>query len=80
MSKIGLWSALRQSIDSQAKPEETGDLAYRGTFSRQQLETLNDPKVHELIKDEKNQLWMGPGKHCSFYPLKNNTEFNLVLM
>lgn len=61
-------------------PEETGDLAYRGTFSRQQLEALNDSTVNELINGNTQHLWMGPEKHCSFYPLRNGNEFNLVLL
>lgn len=61
-------------------PEETGDLAYRGTFSRKQLEALDDPQVNMLINENKQHLWMGPDKHCSFYPVRNGNEYNLVLL
>ncbi|KAG0652763.1 Oosporein biosynthesis 4 [Hyphodiscus hymeniophilus] len=77
----GLWSHLREQVLGHPNPpEETGDLAYRGTFSRTQLENFQDPIVDAIINDNKQHLWMGPGKHCSFYPVRGGTEFNLVLL
>jgi salicylate hydroxylase len=61
-------------------PEETGALAYRGIFSLKELKALNDPQVDDLLKADKVQNWLGPGKHCVFYPLRNHTEYNIVLM
>lgn len=61
-------------------PVETGDLAYRGTFTRGQLESFNDERINALIKKTNVQVWLGPSRHAVFYPLRNNTEFNLVLL
>lgn len=61
-------------------PVETGDLAYRGTFTRSQLRQLNDEKVNKLLDASNLQVWLGPEKHVVFYPVRNGTEFNLVLM
>jgi salicylate hydroxylase len=61
-------------------PVETGDLAYRGTFTHDQLKLLNDARIDTLIEKSNVQVWLGPGRHAVFYPLRNKTEFNLVLM
>lgn len=77
----GLWSVSRaEMLGKASEPYETGDLAYRGTFSREQLQQLNDPRVEELCKDKAATLWIGPSKHCVFYPVRNSTLFNLVLL
>src|ERR1700748_682123 len=80
-SHVGLWSATRDAIlGHPSPPTETGDLAYRATFSRKQLLELNDPRVEDLCSGNKVTLWMGPDKHSVFYPLRDGTEFNLVLL
>lgn len=61
-------------------PVETGDLAYRGTFTREQLKRFQDPIIDALIEKSNVQVWLGPGRHAVFYPLRNKTEFNLVLL
>jgi salicylate hydroxylase len=61
-------------------PQETGDLAYRGTFTREQLEAFNDEGIDKLIQASNVQVWLGPNQHAVFYPLRNHTEFNLVLL
>jgi salicylate hydroxylase len=61
-------------------PNETGDLAYRGTFSREQLTALNDPAIDEMMKAPDVQDWVGPDAHGVFYPLRNYNEYNLVIM
>lgn len=61
-------------------PFETGDLAYRGTFSLEQLEQLNDSQVLEMCRESAVNVWFGPMKHCVFYPVRNGTQFNLVLL
>jgi salicylate hydroxylase len=77
----GLWSVLREHVLGRpSPPAETGDLAYRGTFTRSQLAHLNDEKVNKLLDDSSIQVWLGPEKHVVFYPVRNGTEFNLVLM
>lgn len=60
-------------------PVETGDLAFRGTFALERLQKLNDPGIDDLIGDQKAVVWMGPEKHCTFYPIRDGKEFNLVL-
>ncbi|KAL3481705.1 hypothetical protein BJX99DRAFT_243417 [Aspergillus californicus] len=77
----GLWSITRDRVLGEASaPHETGDLAYRATFSREQLKAINDPKVDLMCQQNKVTLWLGPGKHAVFYPIRENNEFNLVLI
>ncbi|KAK0755828.1 hypothetical protein N5P37_011609, partial [Trichoderma harzianum] len=77
----GLWSVTREHVLGRPSPPvETGDLAYRGTFTRSQLRQLNDEKVNKLLDDSNIQVWLGPEKHVVFYPVRNGTEFNLVLI
>jgi salicylate hydroxylase len=81
MSLSGLWSVTRSLVlDQSSKPSETGDLAYRATFSLEELQNLNDPRVMELCQLQDVSVWVGPNKHCVFYPLHNGTHFNLVLL
>lgn len=61
-------------------PVETGDLAYRATFTREQLESLFDAKVNRLIQKSAITSWLGPEKHTIFYPVRGGKEFNLVLL
>lgn len=77
----GLWSHTRDIISGQLLlPEETGDLAYRATFSRNELLRLGDQGVNNLLDQSDIQVWLGPGRHVVFYPLRNHEEYNLVLM
>lgn len=77
----GLWSNMRETILKRPfSPEETGDLAYRGTFSREQLLALKNERINKLVDQTNVQVWLGPNKHAVFYPLRNHTEYNLVLM
>ncbi|KAJ5541420.1 hypothetical protein N7494_006496 [Penicillium frequentans] len=59
---------------------ETGDLAYRAVFKREQLEALNDDKVTELCQRVGVTSWLGPDKHTIFYPVRDGEELNLVLL
>lgn len=61
-------------------PSETGDLAYRGTFTREQLKALNDTRINEILDESSQSVWLGPSQHAVFYPLRNKTEYNLVLL
>ncbi|KAG0157728.1 hypothetical protein PDIDSM_4913 [Penicillium digitatum] len=67
-------------LGSPRSPVPTGDMAYRATFSREQLEALGDKKVKELCQKIGVTSWLGPEKHTIFYPLRSGKEFNLVLM
>jgi hypothetical protein len=77
----GLWSSTRGDIlGTQSPPTETGDLAYRGTFSKAQLLALQDPEIEALCAKRTVTVWMGPDKHTVFYPVKSGTQFNMVLL
>lgn len=79
----GIWSTLRSQVVGQAiEPTETGDLAYRGTFTRQQLEELDDAEVMRFCDENKQTLtlWLGPLKHAVFYAIRGGELWNLVLL
>ena len=77
----GLWSTARSLILGRPlEPRETGDLAYRGTFSLEQLQALNDSRLDQLCALKSVNVWLGPDKHAVFYPLRDGKEFNLVLL
>lgn len=77
----GLWSMCREYVLEQpAPPKDTGHLAFRGTFSREELSSFQDPRVNELMKASNIQVWLGPDQHAVFYPLRDHTEYNLVLI
>ena len=61
-------------------PFETGDLAHRATFSRDQLQALDDEHVTALTQREGVTVWLGPDKHCVFYPVQNGEQLNMVLL
>lgn len=78
---LGLWSSLREAVlERPFSPTETGDLAYRGTFPRDKLLGLGNEKLNKIIEQQDLHVWLGPGRHAVFYPLRNQTEFNLILM
>ncbi|GAB1214043.1 hypothetical protein ATERTT37_003200 [Aspergillus terreus] len=77
----GLWSTTRTTIlDHPSPPSETGDLAYRATFTRESLVALGDSRINKLIQAQGVTLWAGPGGHSVFYPVRNGSLFNLVLL
>ncbi|THC94166.1 hypothetical protein EYZ11_006374 [Aspergillus tanneri] len=77
----GLGSTIRNCIlGEEHPPDETGDLAYRGTFSREQLESLADTDINHLCARMAITSWLGPKKHAVFYPLRGGKEYNLVLI
>ncbi|MAD87810.1 MAG: hypothetical protein CL912_33030 [Deltaproteobacteria bacterium] len=61
-------------------PQETGDLAYRGTFSKEKLLGLHNPRVADLCSRKSVTVWLGPDKHAVFYPVRSGQEFNMVLV
>lgn len=81
MFLLGLWSQTRKVVVGHPiVPQETGDLAYRATFSRSELLALKDDAVNTLLDQSSIHVWLGPGKHAVFYPLREHTEYNLVLL
>ncbi|KAF2022177.1 FAD/NAD(P)-binding domain-containing protein [Aaosphaeria arxii CBS 175.79] len=76
----GSWSTLRSHLlGHDSPPQETGDLAYRGTFSREALLALRDSGVNELCEQNIVTMWIGPESHAVFYPVRSSNEFNLVM-
>lgn len=74
-------STVRKAVlGSLHSPVPTGDMAYRATFSREQLEAVGDEKVNALCQNITVTSWLGPEKHTIFYPLRGGKEFNLVLI
>lgn len=61
-------------------PIETGDLAYRATFTREQLEELNEPRITELCNEPGVTAWLGPEKHCVLYQVQGGKQLNMVLI
>lgn len=77
----GLWSTARDRIlGHPSPPRETGDLAYRATLKTSDLLALNDDRITERCEQLHCTVWMGPNKHCVFYPVKGGSEYNLVLI
>jgi salicylate hydroxylase len=77
----GQMSSVRTAVlGASVSPNPTGDMAYRATFSREQLEALGDDDVNELCKRIAVTSWLGPDKHTIFYPVRGGKEFNLVLL
>lgn len=76
----GLWSTLRTHIlGRESPPKETGDMAYRGTFSLSALQAPGDPAVDELCRQRIVTMWVGPESHAIFYPLRCGEQFDLVV-
>lgn len=51
IGRDGLWSEMRRvGLHDKTVPSETGDLAYRGTFSAKQLGGMQDEGVEELLR------------------------------
>lgn len=80
----GLWSSVRTAVlGTESPPTETGDLAYRGTFTAEQLRAVaagGSREVEELLEDSDVQVWLGPEQHAVFYPVNGKDEYNLVLL
>ncbi|KAL4759133.1 uncharacterized protein BDW70DRAFT_161914 [Aspergillus foveolatus] len=77
----GLHSRVRDAVlGIPTPPQETGDLAYRATLKRAQLEALNDPEIEDLCGQTAVTSWLGPDKHTIFYPVRQGEEYNLVLI
>ncbi|KAK8090505.1 hypothetical protein PG994_000010 [Apiospora phragmitis] len=77
----GLWSSLREIVLGHPfSPTETGDLAYRGIFPRDKLLSLGNENINRIVEKLDIDVWLGPGKHAVFYPLRNKTEYNLILI
>jgi salicylate hydroxylase len=77
----GLWSMTRSLLlEHEAPPTPTGDMAYRATFSAEQLQSLKNENLIKLINRPEVNVWMGPNAHAVLYPLKGGAVYNLVLL
>ncbi|QGI68533.1 hypothetical protein CEK26_012494 [Fusarium fujikuroi] len=80
-SAAGLYSRARDLILGRESPAtETGDLAYRCTVPVEMLKGLNDQALSSLLEKKTATCWMGPDRHCVFYPLKGGKEYNLIML
>ncbi|TKX23978.1 FAD-binding domain-containing protein 19 [Elsinoe australis] len=74
----GLWSRTRAALlAAPSPPIPTGDLAYRIVLP---VTDIRDPELRRHISTPRVSMWVGPGCHTIMYPLKNNTQVNVVLL
>lgn len=77
----GLWSRTRSLLlERETPPIPTGDMAYRATFSKEQLQGLGNQKLDALISKPEVNCWIGPNAHAVLYPVKDGALYNLVLL
>lgn len=75
-----MFSAVRTAVLQQnVQPEETGDLAWRATITRAQINASGDVELIRVTSKQQAIGWVGPGSHVPFYPLRNGSIYNLVL-
>ena len=59
----GLWSVMRNAVlGKTSDPHDSGDLAYRGTFTLEQIQAMGNASLLEVIKKDDVAVWAGPGK------------------
>lgn len=76
--KPGLWSKARSAVLGKPSPPlPTGDLAYRIVL---QTKDLKDPELLEFMQKPRVRLWVGPECHAIYYPLRDNSMANIVLL
>ncbi|CRL22669.1 Aromatic-ring hydroxylase-like [Penicillium camemberti] len=74
----GLWSKARaEFLGSNESPLPTGDLAYRIVLN---TEIIEDEDLKEFVSKPRVHLWVGPDCHAIYYPLRNNSMINIVLL
>lgn len=77
----GLWSKARDFVLGFVKePEESGDLAYRITIPREQLENDADPFIRGTVTDKVSAIWWGRDMHVVLYSVRDDEMANVVLM
>lgn len=75
---IGLWSRARPKfLRNNESPLSTGDLAYRIVLN---TDTIQDEDLKQFVSKPRVHLWPGPDCHAIYYPLRNNTMINIVLL
>ncbi|KAL9078658.1 MAG: hypothetical protein Q9157_002422 [Trypethelium eluteriae] len=79
----GIMSRVRTDIlGCVRQPQPTGDLAYRATIPRAQVEALlgSFPRLNGILHANEQWTWWGPNSHIMFYPIKDCQIFNMVLL
>ena len=77
----GVTSTMRgQVLGYERQPTATGDMGYRTTVPRAQLERLNDSSLDSILRKAESWMWWGPEAHVMLYPVANCEVFNLALM
>lgn len=66
-------------IGSKVDPIETGDLAWRATITKAEIEASQDSELIRVTREEQPIGWVGPESHVAFYPLRHGSIYNLVL-
>ena len=63
-------------------PVPTGLISYRTTISLEDLLSLEDSRIAEMVNSHQvgQRMWLGPGAHVVWYPIKNGRRFNLVVV
>ncbi|EFL90472.1 FAD-dependent monooxygenase [Ahrensia sp. R2A130] len=67
----GVWSSLADIIPDRAKPEFSGQIAWRAT-------ALNEGTIPNGIEANNTHLWMAPNSHLVTYGMRMGREINLV--
>ncbi|KAK7958087.1 hypothetical protein PG988_012935 [Apiospora saccharicola] len=74
----GVWSKLRSVVLGQTvDPQPTGDMAYRITLDRDQIQ---DRELRDWLERPRLQIWLGPGTHAAGYSIRQGKQFNLALL
>ena len=66
-------------LGKHVEPEETGDLAYRATITKEHTDSLNNMALDEMLSPIMQKVWWGPDSHAVLYPVRGGDVFNLVL-
>jgi hypothetical protein len=62
----GTWSIVRDAIlDHPSTLAERGDLAYRATFTLDQLKALGGPEIERLCQRRSVMVWLGPERYST---------------
>lgn len=69
-----------QVLGHQKDAEPIGDMGYRATIPRAQLERLNDPALEPILKQAESWIWWGPDAHAMLYPVANCQVYNVALV
>ena len=76
----GLRSIFREFVlGYKLDASESGDMAYRITIPREDIEKLDDPFWNDAVVNVAPRVWIGPNCHTILYPVRSGTIWNVVL-